>query len=73
MQVFAWRPERNFLERVFSFQSIESGSLIISAITQDGGALKSVLSSLFCLHLKYFSRTLELWPHSAFEGSRNWT
>lgn len=68
MQVFVWRPERNFLERVFSFQSIESGSLIISAITQDSRALKSALSSLFCLHLKYFNRTLELWPHSAFWG-----
>lgn len=68
MQVFVWRPERNFLERVFSFQSIESGSLIISAITQDSRALKSALSSLFCLHLKYFNRTLELWPHSAFGG-----
>lgn len=54
MQVFVWRPE-NFLEWVFSFQSIESGSLTISAITQDSRALESVLSSLFCLHLKYFN------------------
>lgn len=46
------------------------GSLIISSIctTQDDWALKSVLSSLFCLHLKYPSRILGFWSHPALWG-----